>query len=246
MLVRRAQTVTEISRWFEQLWKRARPITRSDLAAAKASWEAARRALGKGARARQGSPATGGLPPGWKPTRELRELARRVRGEAPHAHGDVASRRKFVRGLQPERLTRMELEQAIGLIAEWTGHIGAFRPALREPISRVRKTFAYAFDENIDVVERLKQLSPAGTFKLDGFGMNAWTLLLYWRNPIDCIPLNAVTLKFLSHFRLGQSVGASVSPSAFRRWRSIARDLQQRLSLPTLAHVDLMAWRLES
>jgi hypothetical protein len=138
----------------------------------------------------------------------------------------------------------VELEQIIGLVAGWTRHIGAVRPALEEQISRVRKTFAYAFDENIDVVERLGELSPGGEFKLDGFGLNAWTLLLYWRNPIDCIPLNAVTFRFLAHFHLAKAVGGSVTPLAFKRWRSLARDLQQRLSLPTLAHVDLMAWRL--
>lgn len=66
--------------------------------------------------------------------------------------------------------------------------------------------------------------------------------MLYWRDP-DCVPLNAKTLEFLKAFRLRKLVGATVSPGAYRRWRSLARDLQQRLRLPTIAHVDLMAWR---
>ena len=245
MLVRRSSTVREVSDWFEVLWKReARAITRADIVSAKGSWEAARRAQGgRKGRRRSGTPTVTGLPPGWKASPKLRALARRVRKEAPHAHGDVARRRRFFTTLEPRQLTRQALEEAIALIAGWTGHIGAFRPALAVPISRGRTVFEYAFDESVDLVERLEQLAPGGVFKLPGFGINAWTLLLYWRNPKDCVPLNAVTLAFLKAFGLRHLVGASITPAAYRRWRSLARDLQHRLRLPTLAHVDLMAWR---
>ena len=245
MLVRRPSTVRDVSDWFENLWKReARAITRADIASAKGSWEAARRARGapKGRRT-GGTPPVTGLPPEWKASPKLRALARRARKEAPHAHGDLVQRRRFFKSLEPRRLTTHALEEAIALIAGWTGHIGAFRPALAVPIARARAVFEYAFDESVDLVERLEQLAPGGEFKLDGFGINAWTLLLYWRNPKDCVPLNAVTLAFLKAFGLQRLVGASITPRAYRRWRSLARDLQHRLPLPTLAHVDLMAWR---
>ena len=246
MLVRRPRTVSDISDWFEQLWKAdARAVTPADLRAAKVSWDAARRTRG---RRRGGGPRPAtftGLPPDWKPSAELTRLAGRIRAEAPHAHGDVVERRRFFSALAPARLTRQDLDEGIRLIAGWTGHIGAFRPALKVPLQKVRSVFEYAFDESVDLVERLEQLAPGGLFKLDGFGINAWTLLLCWRNAKDCVPLNAVTLKFLKAFGLKRLVGASITPAAYRRWRSLARDLQQHLRLPTLAHVDLMAWRFK-
>ncbi len=143
-------------------------------------------------------------------------------------------------------MTRQTLEGVIDEVAKWTGHRGAFLPALRVPLKVIRNTFEYAFDENVDLVERLEQLAPGGAHKLDGFGVNAWTLVLHWRNPHDCVPLNAQTLAFLRAAKLAPLVGRTVSPASFRRWRSVARELQWRLRLPSLAHVDLLVWRFAS
>jgi hypothetical protein len=92
------------------------------------------------------------------------------------------------------------------------------------------------------VVERLKELADGGRHKLPGFGVNAWALILYWYDHTTCLPFNARTKKFLRDFRLARHVPATFSATAYRNWHSLALDLQQRLDLPTIGHVDLLVW----
>jgi hypothetical protein len=242
VLVKQPPIVRDASSWFETLWRSAERITQHDLHLAQAQWERARAKMsgGRGG-GRKKPPPT--LPAGWNPTAELRRLAAKVRG-APllQHHGQVLERRRFLRALAPERITRAQLRHLISLVAGWTGHIGAYRPTLLLPLGVVRRTFAFAFDQSVPVVERLQDLADGGGHKVPGFGVNAWALVLYWYDYTTCLPFNARTKKFLRDFRLARPVPKTFSATAYRNWHSLALDLQQRLRLPTIGHVELMVW----
>ena len=188
-------TVQTVARWFDDLWEDAHSITEADLVAAKDAWKKARSSKSKGGnrrRTRNNSRAVGShFPVDWKPPQRLVELAKRVKDTT---FPNLQSTRMYC----PKLLTEVEkdVEQLIGYVAKWTGHPGAYRPALKEKTPRIRQAFNILFDHSSSVEERLRSLDSGGSAKIAGFGLPALTMILYWKMPEEYPPFNRRTQKF--------------------------------------------------
>ena len=230
------KNISEVAAWFKDLWKSASAVKPEDLSAAKAAYDA-RPKVGK---ATGGKKQWNSLRAKWKPSARLKALANKVRSISLSALREESWGWQFVNGLDPAHLTRADLEKVVDSLAAWAKHRGKFAPVLDLPISQVRVAFSVAFDKSRPLKSRLELLKTDN--KLAGFGLPAWTMILYWWSPADYPPLNIRTKKFLRDMRLSTAVPVTVSPSSYEQWCAFCRELASRLKLPSAGHVDRMVW----
>ena len=234
-------TTRTIKHWFEDLWKKkAQPISQADLRSAKKAWKKARsnspNSGNKGSQHKIEASAL--LAADWKPPRALVDLANKVRNE------DLSRDKKHKRVLS--RVVRRgegaDLVELIRLVAEWTGHEGKYRPALKERPDRIRGAFRTLFDHSRSVNSRLRDLDANGAWKINGFGLASLTMILHWRFPGEYPPFNRRTKRFLKDFEFENIVPRTLSPSQYAKWIAFAQELSARLNLPSSGHIDRIVW----
>jgi hypothetical protein len=237
------ETVGKIARWFGNVWKEAKPISADDLSAAKTAWEklhSRRRSSKTTSRGRTTSKtAASYFPADWVVSDQLADLADQVRDE------DFAEFREKYQGVLRRVATRgrsEDIEELIKLVAEWTGHIGKFYPALKEPRERIRQAFTTLFNRGRPIEDRLADLAPGGSCKLNGFGLTSLTMILSWRFPTECPPFNRRTQRFLTDFGLDVVLPKALSPKQYGKWIAFAQELSARLRLPSAGHIDRLVW----
>ena len=235
-------TVQTVARWFDDLWEDAHSITEADLVAAKDAWKKARSSEPKGGnrrRTRNNSRAVGShFPVDWKPPQRLVELAKRVKDSNFSEFADYEN----VLSEVTDRGWKKDVEQLIGYVAKWTGHPGAYRPALKEKTPRIRQAFNILFDHSSSVEERLRSLDSGGSAKIAGFGLPALTMILYWKMPEEYPPFNRRTQKFLKDFKFDGIIPKHLSPSQYGKWLSFAQELSARLGFRSTGHIDRLVW----
>ena len=239
--IRDRETVGKIARWFGDVWQEAESISADDLSAAKAAWK-------KFHPRRRNSKTTGTasktaasyIPANWVVSDQLAELADQVRDEDLSEFREkyqVVLRRVATQGRSED------INELIKLVAEWTGHIGKFYPALEEPEERIRQAFTTLFDRGRPIEDRLKDLAPGGSCKLNGFGLASLTVILSWRFPTEYLPFNRRTQRFLTDFGLNMVLPKALSPKQYGEWIALAQELSAWLRLPSAGHIDRLVWK---
>jgi hypothetical protein len=235
VLIDGGQTASAVMRWFSSEWRSARAIAPGDLAKAKVAYIAARRVGTVGRKGPRDRSST--LPADWTPSRRLKRLADDVRSIT------LAQLRRDWGGavdFAPRTMSRSDLGRIVGLLSAWAKHPGAFAPAMKVSMSKVRAAFEVAFDNARARGDRLEALASA--HKLPGLGLTAWTMILFWRAPAEYPPFNARTRKFLQDMKLGNNVPRTLTPTGYDRWCDLARQMAARLDLPSAGHVDRLVW----
>lgn len=229
------ETVRKTARWFGRLWKEAKPISPDNLAAAKEAFAKKpqqRKALEKKADISY-------LPVDWVVSDQLAALADQARkielAEFTNMYQEVIER--VVDGGRKD-----DLEELIGFIAQWTGHIGKYKPALMETRQRIRSAFQSLFNNGKAIEDRLKDLDRNGSFKLKGFALASLTMVLSWRFPTEYPPFNRRTQRFLADFGLNDKIPKELSPKQYAMWIAFAQELSARLRLPSAGHIDRIVW----
>ena len=240
---RSKDVVENASHWFDALWKDAKPIKEVDLSAAKNAWKKARKGkthYGNRKRRTSGSRRTGQhLPPDWEPTRKLLKLAKQVKGSD---FSEFTEHKDLVSQIA-ERGRRNDVERLISLVARWTGHPGAYKPALTQGTGRIRQAFRILFDHSRSIESRLKELDSGGESKILGFGLSTLTTILYWRIPGEYPAFNRRTKMFLRDFGFEGLLPKTLSPTQYGTWLSFAQELSSRLQLPSAGHIDRLVDR---
>jgi HKD family nuclease len=232
--------VSSVSTWFSERWADSSEVTPSVLTAAKAAYD----------KRPKSKPHTGKLharnqlPVGWEPTKALKQLASDVRRISLRRLRNEAEGWRFLHKLQPSTMTKADLTNIVDSLVGWAGHRGAFAPVFDESLGRIRAAFTLALDKSVSVRKRFEAL--ASTHKLDGLGLTAWTMILYWHAPTHYPPFNAPTKKFLKDMKLSDEVPITLSPYSYEAWCAFSRDLATKLRLPTAGHVDRMVWAHKS
>ena len=240
--VRSKDLVQIITHWFDELWEVARPITQTDLASAKEAWKKARSGEPNTGKRRRRSissmPIGPHLPPDWEPPRRLVELAERVKDS------DLSEFRKYENLLSQiaERGRKRDIERVISHVAEWTGHAGAYRPALTEDRRRIRQAFQILFDHSRSIESRLGALDSGGASKIPGFGLPTLTTILYWKIPEEYPAFNRRTQMFMKDFGYDKFVPKTLTPTQYGKWLSFAQELSGRLQLRSAGHIDRLVW----
>lgn len=235
--------VRDARKWFNDLWKESKPVSQSGIDAAKERWEQARSnengpAMGNG---NAGAPHDNDplFPGGWTPPRDLVKLADKVRND------DLSQFTQY-----EDLLSRLvnngrqgDVQELIQCVASWTGHAGAYQPALNERPRRIREAFRVLFDAARPIESRLQDLKANGPCKISGFALRSLTMILYWRFPKECPPFNGRTQEFLQDFGLEHHVPMTLSPAQYGKWIAFAQELSARLQLPSTGHVDRLVWK---
>lgn len=234
--------VADVTRWFDSIWEAALAVTPSDLDAAKEAWNEAH----VGPKSRRFRPDAEGrldsIPGDWVPPEELVALAAKVAGMDLANGREFGDEWEFVGGMNPEEMTEDDVDQIFRFLVNWAGHPGVFRPFTEQPIESIRHSFSLVFDESVEIGERLIHVAPGAEAKIPGLGLTSWTILLQWRLPALYPPFNRRTHRFLLDFGLAQYAPKAITPVAYSRWCSFARELSARLQLPTPGHVDRVVW----
>ena len=240
--IRDRQRIRTVEHWFEDLWNKAKPISRADLRSAKAAWEKARsnRRGSDENTPGQSAPGDGSslFPVDWEPHHALVKLADEVRDfdfSAFDKHRRVISR--IVRHGR-----KADLEKLIEFVAGWTSHAGAYRPALKEPGARIRRGFKTLFDHSRKIEDRLRELDAGGSRKIKGFGLPSLTMILHWGIPTEYPPYNIRTQRFLEDFGFDEFLPKILSPVQYGKWIAFAQELSARLHLPSSGHIDRLVW----
>ena len=236
------EVVQTISRWFADLWGNADLISDSDLSSAKDAWEKAQSTRSnpeqKRNRRKDSKVVGSNFPPRWNPSKKLNKLADQVRDADLLEFGEYDDLLLRV----ANQGTRDDVQELIEYVARWTGHVGAYMPALQETEKRIRNAFTTLFDRSRPVEDRLKDLNSVKAYKINGFGLASLTIILYWRFPTEYPPFNTRTQRFLKDFKFDRILPRTLSPSQYGRWIVFAQELSARLRLPSAGHIDRLVW----
>lgn len=222
--------VAQTARWFDRLWKQATPLNYADLRAAKDAYDKRPRTKPDG--------STTTRP--WKPTARLKYLADLVRLITLDQLRELAAGWTRVHRMNPATMTANDVRHIVKVLSGWARHPGKFRPLLHEDIRRVRAAFSVAFDRSLPIGEKMRLLMT--DFKLDGLGVRAWTMILYWRSPTEYIPFNEKTIEFIKDMKMQDLVSPNPSPRNYEIWCGFSAKLAARMRLPSIGHVDRMVW----
>lgn len=235
VLVTAQQQVREISLWFQQLWGDAdtRSVESSHLVAAEAAWKMAKSRNDAGPRLQPVKPEFIPSLPN-KLHSSIRKLAASVR--STDLRSDMGEPCGYVQGLRLKDITKSERQELVRQIVSWTGHPGAYKTFLSQPLFRVREGLQVLLDEDANLESRLANIRSKAY--LEGLQMPTLSLLLSWRFPENYIPYSARTIRFLSDFGLLRKGMSAASPRCYRNWLAFASELKLALQLPTTGHVD--------
>jgi len=242
-LIRDPTILRQIRSWFSGLWEQSSRISASDLDRAISNWDRRQRHGGSlsGRRAvpRVDLNGSSRLPSGWRPNKRLIALAREAAKLNPEK--ELADCHPVALALESHG-NKATLENAVDLIASWTGHKGAYYPVYNAPPARVRQAFSVLFDRGLSLSSRLEKLSPKGSLKLPGIGLTAITLILSWRYPNENPPYDRRTIRFLRDFELDTYIATTLTPNQYAEWIEFAQDLSERLGLESAGQIDRLVW----
>ncbi len=234
-------TLVGLQGWFEQLWND--PLTLSvDAAAlekAQVAWERRRKERPAASAEGKTKPKN---PLALTKYPDLFEAALEWARATPLVEAIGVEAVELASKLDPETMTKDDLEELLGQLQIWYPDIGVVRGSLDEPLSKIRGSFQRMTNTDQSVVDRLRQELNAKDAKLWGLAVAIWTTILYWRDPENTPPLNQRSYLVAEELGMDGGLAGTASARTYMRWLQIAEQLRQAWSLPTLGHVDRVVY----
>lgn len=230
MLVTEPALVKEIGKWFNSLWNdqpQTGKITDSDLERAKKErkkWPF--RAIQS---VNKVPPPPDVLPP------PVLKLAKQV--ENISLKKTVAKYHNQLRVLLAKpALSASDVSLLADSLAAWTKHRAVYKTFEKRPRQKTLQGLKMLVDEGREIYDRLRDIKQKKLLK--GLQIPTMSLLLYWWRPDAYPPFNAKTEAFLKDFKMSSRGLSSSSPACYATWLAFAENLQAKLHLPSVGHVD--------
>lgn len=234
-------TLAGLQGWFEQLWND--PLTRvvdsAALKKAQAAWDRRRKENHGTSPEGEAKPK---IPLALTKHPALFEAALEWARATPLVEAIGVEAVELASKLDPDTMTKADLEELLGQLQIWYPDIGVVRRSLKEPLSKVRGSFKRMTDTDQSVVDRLRRELNAKEAKLKGLAVAIWTTILYWRDPDNTPPLNQRSYAVAKELNRDGDFASIASAVTYERWLQLAEELRQAWSLPTLGHVDRVVY----
>jgi len=246
VLVEDSHQLAELSTWFDAQWAGARPITQTDLDAAKEARKRRRRQDRRNKKRTRRKTNDAG-PPALNPNDPQRlkdaiaavkevDLIADIQGFGHRGAVD------FMQQLDPATMKRADAEKIVDYLQPWVLDTRGISRLPKESNASLRRSFTRILDEDRAVTDRLRE-ELRDPRRARGLGLRSWSVLLYWRDPARCPPYNRRTESFLAAIGLAEDWPKTPSASTYGRWLEVAEQLRAEWELETLGHVDRVVWR---